>query len=198
MFMRPAITITGILALTVVLSGCTHKTLTNQNRNQNTNIQPTQTPLATSIPEQLETIESKIDTSNWKTYRNEEYGFEVRYPEEWRVNEVNKNIIGLLPPDRKPEIEYTGDIGFFIKPRINNESVEDVYNGRNGPELFQSATGGYRLISIDGKEAYYFNDVMGLLPSDVVIIPMENWFIEIDAIDNFEVFEELLKTVSFK
>ena len=24
-----------------------------------------------------------IDTSNWKTYRNEEYGFEVKYPEEW-------------------------------------------------------------------------------------------------------------------
>ena len=26
----------------------------------------------------------KIDTSNWKTYRNEQYGFEVRYPEVWK------------------------------------------------------------------------------------------------------------------
>ncbi|TSC62816.1 MAG: hypothetical protein G01um101448_365 [Parcubacteria group bacterium Gr01-1014_48] len=27
--------------------------------------------------------EAVIDTSNWKTYRNEEYGFEVRYPRGW-------------------------------------------------------------------------------------------------------------------
>lgn len=26
---------------------------------------------------------SEIDTSNWKTYRNEQYGFEVRYPQKW-------------------------------------------------------------------------------------------------------------------
>jgi len=27
-----------------------------------------------------------IDTSNWQTYRNEKYGFQVRYPENWRVS----------------------------------------------------------------------------------------------------------------
>jgi hypothetical protein len=27
-----------------------------------------------------------IDTSAWKTYRNEKHGFEVRYPETWKVN----------------------------------------------------------------------------------------------------------------
>ncbi len=27
----------------------------------------------------------EIDTSNWKTYRNEELGFEIRYPESWNV-----------------------------------------------------------------------------------------------------------------
>ena len=28
---------------------------------------------------------SEIDTSNWKIYRNEEYGFEIKYPESWRI-----------------------------------------------------------------------------------------------------------------
>ncbi|MBU2109473.1 hypothetical protein KKB71_00745 [Patescibacteria group bacterium] len=36
-------------------------------------------------------IISEIDTSNWQTYRNEEYGFEVKYPDEW------VNNIGPLP-----------------------------------------------------------------------------------------------------
>jgi hypothetical protein len=26
-----------------------------------------------------------VDTSGWKTYRNEQYGFEVRYPETWKL-----------------------------------------------------------------------------------------------------------------
>mgnify|MGYP001558111066 FL=1 len=33
-----------------------------------------------------------IDTSNWKTYRNEQYGFEVRYPSDLKVGEGNLNI----------------------------------------------------------------------------------------------------------
>lgn len=33
-----------------------------------------------------------IDTSNWKTYRNEKYGFEVKYPKEWNDVPTELNV----------------------------------------------------------------------------------------------------------
>lgn len=36
--------------------------------------------------------EGEIDTSNWQTYRNEEFGFEVKYPEDWSSNTEEKFV----------------------------------------------------------------------------------------------------------
>lgn len=41
--------------------------------------------------EEPEVITSDVDTSNWKTYRNAEYGFEVKYPREY-LDKVKYNI----------------------------------------------------------------------------------------------------------
>ncbi|MEW6610398.1 MAG: hypothetical protein AB1352_02085 [Patescibacteria group bacterium] len=45
---------------------------------QNNGTKPTPTP---------EVITSDIDTSDWKTYRNEELGFQIKYPNEWGIDE---------------------------------------------------------------------------------------------------------------
>ncbi len=41
--------------------------------------------------QQNEMAGQDIDTSNWKTYRNEKYGFEVRYPADWRLDIMDKH-----------------------------------------------------------------------------------------------------------
>ena len=45
-------------------------------------------------PPSPSTSQNQIDTSNWKTYRNEKYGFEVEYPPTCNIylNEVFKTL----------------------------------------------------------------------------------------------------------
>lgn len=63
-----------LTALIVVVSGCFKKPPVNNNANQNQNLNANQNT-------NTSTTTTEIDTSDWKTYRNEEYGFEFRYPE---------------------------------------------------------------------------------------------------------------------
>jgi hypothetical protein len=73
-----------------------------------------------------------IDTSNWNTYRNEEYGFEFKYPNNWKSRDNLTDIIGpadsILPfvlPENPADMTGTCkvSIGRFDNP--DNLSLSD-------------------------------------------------------------------------
>lgn len=88
-------------------------------------------PIVSENPAQPGEIQASdtIDTSSWRTYRNEEYGFEVRYPEDAEVETFYSNGIGS-PVDCKKTPEKC--LNFSIK--IQNKKGENLITMETFPK----------------------------------------------------------------
>src|SRR3989338_592079 len=54
------------------------------------------------------------ETADWQTYRNEEYGFEIKYSNDWSLNKISKKMINFIPPGKEAEFEYFRKITIII------------------------------------------------------------------------------------
>ena len=56
-------------------------------------------------PSPVESATLEVDTPDWKTYRNEVYGFEIEYPEDWLLYEVpQEDVEAYLGMSEKHEM----------------------------------------------------------------------------------------------
>lgn len=161
-----------LLILTLVLSGCALFTKNNANtntiiaQNENTNqAANTNTLNVNAVSDENTNINTGIDTSDWKTYTNEEYGFSFKYPSDWIYEikklfypeEGNLNILFLSPVDQeiKNSINYT-DQPVGIEVRVIESELSPI-------QYYQHQIGN---LNIKYTEITLNNDLTGIAYND--------------------------------
>lgn len=94
------------------MTGCT-TVQTNTNAVSNTNVANTNVVVDTNenanitvTNDNINTDQaSEVDTSDWLTYTNEEYGFSFKYPSDWTVKQLDDKTLGLVSSELQVELD---------------------------------------------------------------------------------------------
>ena len=126
----------------------------------------------------IKILKDQSDTSDWQTYRNEEFGFEVKYPEGWTFRDQHTGTLLLKPTsDNLSHAHFLIDaIGHAVdSPSIKKEFEKIIFAGRDAKEFNliekKFILREIRILEIDGKWTkdnnilyYVENDKKDLIP----------------------------------
>ncbi len=116
MFIRKTIIFSVVIIILIATAGTLYLFTKSRNSNlvvqnnketkidTNSNITNKKDQSSTDNTDGAFNSDETINTSDWQTYRSEEHGFEVRYPESWIMKEGVK-----FPTMNVPGVEFTAD-----------------------------------------------------------------------------------------
>ncbi len=132
------------------------------------------------------------ETADWKTYRNEEYGFEFQYPEDWTIKE---NAFGSAVSMFNLVVE-PNDTAHLPRPiRINilpNDWIERVQKSfeEDGIELLD--------VQIDRVDGVRYNHTDEGLPQIDFLIPRGDYWVVIGGKKEYiDILNQVLDTFKF-
>lgn len=144
---------------------------------------------------------SRLDMSDWKTYSNEDFGFEVKYPTAWiPVPYGTESKIGFRDASVMPNDVNWVPVWIAIRDYKNNEDLSKKTTGED-EALIQEFQG--ESFSTDGGvTGYYFRSLPGVVTLDVVVLMKDGKVYEISKINNQgrgveEVFDRMTHEIQF-
>jgi len=109
----------------------------------------------------------KDETADWKTYTNTDYGFEMKYPNDWSPIEIEKRLYQFQTPDGKigfpvTKTDYTGSLDEYFESQ--KEKLENAENAHfilsEKKEIF---VGGQRAIEIPNRMGDKYEELVILV-----------------------------------
>jgi hypothetical protein len=155
---------------------------------------------------------NKDETANWKTYRNDEYGFEFKYPKDWTTGYIYKDDVlgrwsvkiisqkwqGFLE-DVKAGKTYCegvcGDIEIYYQREIGYNTLEEyITKNQEGIEILSQ-------IEFAGQKGYEIKD-LGISQWYSILITKDNHLYEIsfdheEKSSTTEIERQILSTFKF-
>jgi len=144
--------------------------------------------------------ESDIKTLRWKTYQNERYGFIIKYPKSWKIEEIQEEIfsVGFTSPEMSEKIEKgVPDAGAEI-----TLSIEKNSNNLTLDQFIENYAGGREMVL--SKSSITIGDIPGFKCILNGMVPLTDYFwardsqvFILDAFSEEDIQSEMLSTFKF-
>ena len=144
--------------------------------------------------DKIESVFVNIDTSDWKTYRNEELGFEIKYPAEWYENINLNNDIFIFRPTEDPVEAPTVSLS-----KIQENKTISNYEKRVD-EYMKNTFMIKKWIIVDGEKFIQYQSPFSRQRLTFVNIKNDLFVLSLNSIDSIslDTYNSILALMSYK
>ena len=133
----------------------------------------------------------ELDVANWKIYRNEDLGFEFKYPATWQFESSTTSSSTVISIYKSS----TYNISVAVISMMPFESIEQTFFRINGIKLENMVEKTPQIV--DSKEAIYYKSIPGNNPYNALVFKDQDKLYEVVNSVSDEVFKLFIQTFKF-